>query len=180
MDHDEMEKLKTINGVQLFEDDTMEIQVAFDGEVVTFRHEDGSIQSMGILCYLHFVLTNCIEEMTDDGILINEGGITPGHVIGNLIDHLHEQHHELMVNRTMSEFSNMMGGVAPDDKEMVVLKMGKDGIEEIPLSELPNEIAKMKAAENIADMLEGNDSDTDSDEDEITVLGTRNDPKRHH
>lgn len=177
MDQDELEKLKTINGVQLFEDDTMEIQVAFDGEVVTFRHEDGTIQSMSILCYLHFVLTNCIEEMTDDGILINEGGITPGHVIGNLIDHLHEQHHELMVNRTMSEFSNMMGGVAPDDKEMVVLKMGADGLEEIPLSELPKEIAKMRAGEDSA---VDSDSDDDSDEDEIIVHGTRSDPKRHH
>ncbi len=175
MDQDEMEKLIVINGVEVTDDDEMKIQVAFDGETVTFRHEDGTIQSMGILCYLHFILATCIETMTDDGIMIREDGITPGHVLSHLIDHLHDQHHELAVGQTMAAFSQMMGGVVPDDKEMVVLKMGENGLEEIPLSELPNEIAKMRAAEDVE--IAG---DSDSDEDEITVHGTRNDPKKHH
>lgn len=174
MDHDELEKLTTINGVRLSEDDTMEIQVAFDGETVTFLHEDGEVQSMGILCYLHFVLTILIDTMTDDGILIREGGITPGHVISNLIDHLHEQHHELEMNQRMSAFSAMMGGVVPDGDEMVVMKMGENGLEEVPLEDLPKEIARMQKEE--AEVTD----DTDSDEDEIIVHGTQNDPKRHH
>lgn len=169
-----MEKLIVINGVEVTEDDEMKIQIAFDGDTVTFRHEDGTIQSMGILCYLHFVLVHFIETLTDDGIMPPDGTITPGHVLSHVIDHLHEQHHELAEGNTMAAFSRMMGGVVPDDKEMVVMKMGKNGLEEIPLSELPNEIAKITAGDDVEI------SDSDSDEDEITVLGTRHDPKRHH
>ena len=174
MDQDEMEKLIVINGVEITDNDEMKIQVAFDGDTVTFRHEDGTIQSMGILCYLHFVLVHFIETLTDDGIMPPDGVITPGHVLSHVIDHLHEQHHELAVGNTMAAFSKMMGGAVPDDKEMVVMKMGENGLEEIPISELPNEIAKMKAGDDVEI------SDSDSDEDEITVLGTRHDPKRHH
>ena len=169
-----MEKLIIINGVEVTADNEMKIQVVFDGETVTFRHEDGTIQSMGTLCYLHFVLVHFIETLTDDGIMPEEGVITPGHVLSHVIDHLHEQHHELAVGNKMAAFSQMMGGLVPDDKEMVVMKMGKNGLEEIPLSELPNEIAKMQADEDVEI------SESDSDGDEITVLGTRNDPKRHH
>lgn len=186
MDHDEFEQLKTINGVEISEDETMEIQVAFDGEYVTFRHEDGTIQTMSTLCYLHFVLSNCIATMTDDdGLMLNENGITPGHVISHVIDHLHDQLHELNSSLSMSDriskFADMMGGITSDDEEMVVMKMSENGIEEIPLSELPNELAKMKAAENKEVPSDPDlDSDPDSDEDEIIVHGTRNDPKRHH
>ncbi len=174
MVQDEMEKLTIINGVEVTEDDEMKIQVAFDGETVTFRHEDGTIQSMGILCYLHFVLVHFIETLTDDGIMPPDGVITPGHVLSHVIDHLHEQHHELSVGNKLAAFSNMMGGLVPDDKEMVVMKMGENGLEEIPISELPNEIAKIKAGEDVEI------SDSDSDEDEIIVHGTKNDPKQFH
>ena len=175
MDHNEMEQLVIINGVEIEDGGEMKLQMAFDGETVTFRHEDGSIQSMGIICYLHFILSHFIDVMTDDGIMIDEGSLTPGHVISHVIDHLHEQHHELAIGDTMTAFSKMMGGVMPDDKEMVVMKMGENGLEEIPLADLPNEIAKMKANEPTE-----SDHDPESDDDEIIVHGTKNDPKKYH
>lgn len=169
-----MEQLVIINGVEIVDDDDMKIQVVFDGETVTFRHEDGTIQSMGTLCYLHFILVHFIDQLTEDGMMLSTSGITPGHVLSHVIDHLHEQHHALAVGESMSAFAQMMSG--HDDKDMVVMKVGKNGLEKIPLSELPNEIAKMKGR------AESNEatSDTESDEDEIIVHGTQHDPKKYH
>ena len=174
MDQNEMEKLIIINGVEVTADDEMKIQVSFDGETVTFRHEDGTIQSMGILCYLHFVLVHFIETLTDDGIMPADSVITPGHVLSHVIDHLHEQYHEVAEGHAMKKFTEMMGGVGSGDKDMVVMKVGKNGLEEIPIADLPKEIAKMTAGDDVEI------SDSDSDEDQITVLGTKHDPKKFH
>jgi hypothetical protein len=182
MSENDINDLVTINGVQIRDGDTLEIQVAFDGETITFRDEDGELQDMGILCYLHFIIHKSIETMCDDeGNELNPDGITPGHVISHLIQYLHDQHHTLMVHNRMATLANALGskGETPDETGMSLFKFGEDGIEAITEIELVKTIKKIRDGEILDDVAKNATSDED-DEDEIIVHGPIDDPFRRH
>jgi hypothetical protein len=163
---DEFDNLSVVDGIQVSDDATMEIQVGFDGDVVYFRDEDGSIAQMSLLCYLHYITLRCIETMTDDGIENHPSGVTPGHVLCHLIDHLHSQYHQLAVNTQLEEISKMMDGTDGSDvPDMTSLR-----------NKLRERFAKMGL---IAEKLDDEADDAD-EEDEIVVHGSPNEPPRQH
>lgn len=166
MSEAEFEKLTVVNGIQASEDGQLIIEIGFDGQVVTFRGESGEIEQMGTLCYIHFILLECFESMTDEyGELLVDDGITPGHVISHLIDHLHTVHHQLTIQQQLAE---VMKSNEDGTSDLIkVLKVGADGIEEISVSDLAKEIADSK-------------DESADDDDEITVHGSPREPHRTH
>lgn len=169
---EQLNNLQTVNGVRVDDDATMEIQVAFDGQSVTFRGESGELETMGLLCYLDFILNNFILSMTDQqtGEDIHPAGITPGHVLCHVVRHLHEQYHELLSNHSLSLLAKMLAG-GMDDIEGGIFKLDEDGLTEIDLSQMEAELGVKSEAES---------SDGDDDGDEIVIHGIHNDPKRSH
>jgi len=157
----------------------LEIQVGFDGQTITFRDEDGELQDMGLLCYLHFIIHKSIDTMCDDeGNELNPNGITPGHVLSHLVQYLHEQHHKLLAHHGMAIFAKEFGDKSetPEETGMSLFKFGEDGITAVTHEELIETIAKGRIKETESKT----DEDEDEDEDEIIVHGPSDDPFRRH
>ena len=165
---EQLERLQTINGVQVDDDATMEIQVAFDGQNVVFRGESGDIESMSLLCYLDFILNIHILKMTDPetGDDIHPSGITPGHVMCHVVRHLHEQYHDLIRDYSQSLLSKLLGGALDEaTSEGGIYRLDEKGLSEIDLAEME---ARLKGEEG------------EGEEDEIVIHGYHNESKKPH
>jgi len=113
---EQLERLKTVNGITVTENGDMELQMAFDGNVVTFRGEEGELEQMTLLCYLHYIMVHFIDELADEnGQPNNPDGITPGHVMCHLTDHLHQQYHQLAMETHMEEMSGLIAEMRNED-----------------------------------------------------------------
>jgi len=187
MSTDDFERLQIPNGIRLSEDSMMEIEVGFDGETVTYRDEEGVLQDMGTLCYLDHVLRLFIEKLTDDeGNDAHPEGITPGHVLCHLVQHLHSQFHQVETRKQMEAFGRMFAG---DDNEnpftsVGAFVLGPDGLEKVDLTaskEVEPASAPVWTADATADAIENaakDNDDTDDDEGEIIVHGLPDDPQK--
>lgn len=194
MPESDFDRLQIPNGIRLDEDSMMEIEIAFDGERITYRGEDGTLQEMGTLCYLDYILRLFIGQMTDEhGNDIHPQGITPGHVLCHLIQHLHSQWHEVDVRNQMAALGEMFGNQDSDNPLAGAFVLGPDGLEAADLADLPERIAKALSQVTdattetdepveAADGGEGLDikveDKPDDDEGEIIVHGVLNDPYR--
>jgi hypothetical protein len=162
---DDYERLQIPNGIRLDEESMMEIEIAFDGETVTYRDEEGILQDMSTLCYLDHVLRLFVRQLTDEeGNDLHPEGITPGHVLCHLVQHLHGQYHQV-------ETQNQMGAFAE-------LFAGEDGAN--PLADIERLSENMVGPRD--DTEAGTDvesaDDDDDDEGEIIVHGLPNDPQK--
>jgi hypothetical protein len=186
MSETDFERLQMPNGISLDDDSMMELELAFDGETITFRGEDGTLQEMGTLCYLDFILRLFVRQLTDEnGNDLHPNGITPGHVLCHLVQHLHGQWHQIETNHQMSQFGDLLAGLQENGegipKELVEaladsglvplggLMIGPDGVEAINLTK----------ADTGNEEPEGSVSDgSDDDEGVIIVHGLPNDQYR--
>jgi hypothetical protein len=148
---EQLERLETVNGITVTEDGDMDIQMAFDGHAVTFRGENGELEQMGLLCYLHYIMAHFIDELTDEnGDCIQKDGITPGHILCHLTDHLHQQYHQLAEDSQSEMMSDM------------------------------TEIIAVMDSMSDEDAIDAPAEPAESDDDEIVIHGSANDPTRHH
>jgi hypothetical protein len=183
MPTDDFERLQIPNGISLDDDSIMEIELAFDGETVTYRDEEGVLQDMGTLCYLDHILQLFIGKLTDeDGNDSHPEGITPGHVLCHLVQHLHNQYHQAKTQRQMETFGKMFAGedginpfmelggsavmVGPEDVEAF---FEKHRVPTDTTSETKAEASEVVAEIEISD---------DDDEGEIIVHGLSDDPHK--
>jgi hypothetical protein len=185
MSTDDFERLQIPNGISLDDDSMMEIEIAFDGETVTYRDEAGVLQDMGTLCYLDHILRLFIGKLTDeDGNDSHPEGITPGHVLCHLIQHLHGQYHQVETQNKLGAFAKLFAGEdgANPFTELggSAVLVGPDGVQHINLSDLPTDDAE--AHPELPPILPENESESDEggedDEGEIIVHGLPNDPQK--
>ena len=101
-DESEVEKLSVPNGFRLSPDgESIEVELVFDGEDVTFRSEEGELLEMGMLCYLDHVVNVCVRDHSVDGVP------TPAltTIVCNMIQHLHHQYHHIKVGQRMEQLA---------------------------------------------------------------------------
>jgi hypothetical protein len=179
MPTDDFERLQLPNGISLDEDGVMEIEIAFDGETVTYRDEGGVLQEMGTLCYLDYILRLFIRQLTDeDGNDLHPEGITPGHVVCHLIQHLHGQYHQVETQKQLGVFAKLFAGEDGTNPFTELggsaVLVGPDGIQHINLPDLPTDKDNSEG-EASSESARGEDDD---DEGEIIVHGLSDDPHK--
>ena len=183
MPKDDFERLQLPNGIRLDENSMMEIEIAFDGETVTYRDEEGVLQDMDTLCYLDYVLRLFIRQLTDgDGNDLHPEGITPGHVLCHLVQHLHSQYHQVETNKQMAAFGELFAGEDGENPftELGAYVLGPDGLKKVDLTaskEVEPTSAPVWDANVATDATKDATKDGDDDEGEIIVHGLPNGTK---
>lgn len=178
-DESQVEELSVVHGFRLVkgedgEEDSIDIQVVYDGEHVTFRDADGELSTVGTLCYLDYVVSVCIKEYLNDGEnmeLQSEADV--GHILAHMIQYLHSQMHMIHMQRHLQEMreqggvGSLLAALAGGGATPVgAFVLGPNGLQEVDLSEALGQGEAVAGAE-MDDSVEVQEQDDEPDEEII-------------